>query len=144
MDENPFVGAWRLVSFEFRKEDGNVIYPFGADALGSFIYTESGRFSVQLMRRDRPKFAVKDQHRGTMDEIRASYTGAISYYGTYKADMKKQKIEHHVEGSILPNMEGTNQMRSFEISEKQLRLDTTPFNLAGERGYGVLVWERIG
>ncbi|NOH01561.1 MAG: hypothetical protein HND47_06130 [Chloroflexi bacterium] len=46
------VGAWRLVSFEFRREDGSVTYPFGREARGSFIYTESGRFSVQLMRVD--------------------------------------------------------------------------------------------
>lgn len=143
MDNNPFVGVWRLVTFEFWKEDGSIIYPFGAEAHGSFIYTKSGHFSVQLMRPDRPKFAVSDQQRGTPDEIKTNYTGAISYYGTYKVDLENQMIVHHVEGSIFPNMEGTDQIRSFEVSKKRLQLDTTPFNLAGERGFGKLLWERI-
>jgi hypothetical protein len=33
--ENPFIGAWRLVAFEFGKKDGSVIYPFGQEAQGS-------------------------------------------------------------------------------------------------------------
>ena len=76
-----FVGAWKLISFEFRKDDGETIYPFGEKAQGSLIYTGAGRYSAQLMRVDRPRFAVLDQMRGTADEIEASYKGCISYFG---------------------------------------------------------------
>jgi hypothetical protein len=44
----PIIGAWRLISFEIQKADGEVIYPFGENAQGSIIYTESGRFSAQV------------------------------------------------------------------------------------------------
>jgi len=143
MDSSSIIGVWKLISFEFRREDGSVIYPFGEQARGSFIYTESGRFSVQLMRIDRPKFAIADQMQGTPEEIEASYKGSISYFGTYEVDVENGVILHHVEGSIFPNMEETEQRRFFELTENQLQLRTPSFNVGGERAVGMIVWERI-
>ena len=143
MSSNPFVGAWRLVAFEFLKEDGSLIYPFGAEAQGSIIYIESGRYSAQLMRKDRLKIKSGDQMKGTIEEIESNYKGCISYFGTYEVDLDVSLIVHHVEGSIFPNMEGTNQLRSFEFSEQRLQLRTPPIMLDGEKAFGVLLWERI-
>ena len=42
---------------DIKRDDETTIYPFGERARGSIIYTESGRYSAQLMRRDRPRFA---------------------------------------------------------------------------------------
>ena len=137
------IGVWRLVTFEFRRDDGSVIYPFGAEARGSVIYTESGRFSGQLMRIDRPRFAIPDQMQGTSEEIEANYKGSISYFGTYKVDVKTREINHYVEGSIFPNMEGTQQKRSYELNEGQLVLRTPRFRVGGEKAVGILQWERI-
>src|SRR5215510_2470192 len=111
-----FVGAWKLVTFNFQKNDGIIIYPYGEKAQGSLIYTESGRYSAQLMRSDRPRFAVPDQMKGTLEEIEANYKGCISYFGTYQIDMQNSLIVHHVEASIFPNMEGRDQERFFELS----------------------------
>jgi len=47
------IGAWRLVSFEVEREGETVVRPFGDDAQGSIICTDSGRFSAQVMRRGR-------------------------------------------------------------------------------------------
>jgi hypothetical protein len=137
------IGAWRLVSFEFRKADGAVIDPYGEKAYGSIIYTESGRYSAQLMRSDRPRFAIGDQMMGTPAEIEANYKGSISYFGTYQIDAENGFIIHHVESSIFPNMEGTDQKRFFELSEDRLQLTTPPINLDGEKAVGVLVWEKV-
>lgn len=144
MSSNSFVGAWKLVTFEFLKEDGDVIYPFGEEAQGSILYTESGRYSAQLMRKGRPRFKSGDQMRGTVEEIEANYKGCISYFGTYEVDVDLNFIIHHVEGSIFPNMEGTNQLRSFEFTENRLQLRTPPMMLDGVKAFGVLLWERIG
>jgi hypothetical protein len=139
------IGAWRLISFEIERDDGTVIRPFGADAQGSIIYTDSGRFSVQVMRRGRPSFAAGDQMRGTPDEIEASYKGCISYYGSFKLDAEGRFVAHQVEGSLFPNWEGEGQKRFFEFSGDRLKLSTPP-TLWGGGGevVGVLVWERIG
>ena len=137
-------GAWKLITFEFRKEDGNVIYPYGEKAQGSIIYTEAGRYSAQLMRVDRPRFASGDQMKGTAEEIEASYKGSISYFGTYEFHPEQGEIIHHVEASIFPNMEGSKQKRFFELSGKRLQLETPPIKLGGEKAVGILLWERLG
>ena len=143
MSSNLFAGAWKLVTFEFRKMDGEVIYPFGAEAQGTIIYTESGRYSGQLMRRNRPRFAIPDQLMGTVEEIQAAYKGSISYFGTYEVDLENKVINHFVEGSLFPNMEGSNQKRSFELAEGKLTLRTQPFKVKGEKVVGILQWEKI-
>lgn len=140
---NSVVGVWKLLQFEFQTEDGRIIYPFGKEARGSFIYTKSNRFSVQLMRVDRPRFAIADQMRGTPRETELSYRGSISYFGTYKVDEEKSSIVHFVEGSIFPNMEGTEQIRYYELEENNLILRTPAFNADGERVHGIIFWERI-
>lgn len=141
--QNSVIGVWKLISFEFRKENGEVIYPFGEKARGSFIYTASGHFSGQLMRIDRPKFLIADQMQGTLEEMSASYKGAISYFGTYTVDVENKIVFHQVEGSIFPNMEGTVQKRFFEVSEHQLQLRTPSFMVDAERVTGLIIWERF-
>ena len=143
MGSNSFIGAWKLVTFEFRTADGTVIYPFGAEAQGTIIYTESGRYSAQLMRKGRPKLKSGDQMKGAVDEVQASFRGCISYFGKYEVDHEKSMIVHHVEGSLFPNMEGTEQKRYFEFSKNYLQLKTPPTRLDGEKAIGILQWERV-
>lgn len=140
----PIVGAWKLVSLTIQKVNGEVTYPFGKNAQGSIIYTDSGRFSAQVLRPDRPKFASGDQLNGTTEEIRANYEGYVSYYGSYEFYNEKGLIIHHVEASLFPNWEGQDQKRFFELSGNRLKLRTPPI-LWGGGGevVGTLIWERI-
>jgi hypothetical protein len=141
--ENLFIGTWRLITFEFQKDDGTVIYPYGREAQGSLIYTETGRYSAQLMRRDRPRFVLPDQMQGTVKETEDAFKGCISYFGSYAVDEENNLIIHRVEGSLFPNMEGSNQIRLFELSENQLILRTPPIKLDGDIAVGILQWKRI-
>ena len=138
------IGAWKLISLEIQKENGEVTYPFGKNAQGSIIYTDSGRFSAQVMRPDRPKFASGDQMKGTAEEIKVNYEGYISYYGPYEFDTENNFIIHHVEGSLFPNWEGHGQKRFFELSGNRLKLSTPPTLWGGEESVAMLIWERIG
>lgn len=139
----PLIGSWKLISFEIQRENGESIYPFGKNAQGTIIYTESGHFSVQLMRPDRPRFASGDQMRGTTDEIKANYEGVISYYGHYEFDRKNGFVIHYVEGSLFPNWEGQGQKRFFELSGNWLKLSTPTTLWGGGEVVAVLTWERI-
>jgi len=139
----PIIGTWKLISFETQRENGEVIYPFGKNAQGSLIYTESGRFSAQLMCPDRPQFTSRDQMKGTTEEIKANYEGFISYYGHYEFDRKKGFVIHHVEGSLFPNWEGQRQKRFYELPGNRLKLSTPPTLWGGGETVGVLIWERI-
>ena len=132
----PIAGAWKLISFEIQKADGEVIYPFGENAQGTIVYAESGRFSVQVMRPGRPQFASGDQMRGTAEEIEANYKGFISYYWRYEFDSEHGFVVHHVEGSLFPNWEGQGQKRFFELSGN--RLDLLPESLLGNH------WHPLG
>lgn len=143
MMKNSIIGVWKLLRFEFKATDGSSMYPFGKEARGSFIYTASHRFSGQLMNVNRPRFAISDQMRGTPEETEASYRGSISYFGTYKIDEENKMIIHQVEGSLFPNMEGTEQIRYFELNENILQLRTPTFKVAGEVTFGTLIWERV-
>ena len=137
------VGAWKLISFKIQKENGEVIYPFGKNALGLIVYTDSGRFSVQVMRCDRPKFASGDQMKGTAEEIKANYEGYVSYYGSCELDKEKSFIIHHVEGSLFPNWEGQGLKRFFELSGDRLKLNTPPTLWGGGGNVATLIWECI-
>lgn len=143
-DSVPIIGAWKLVSFEIRNDNGDVTYPFGENAQGSIIYTETGRVAAQLMRPNRPQLAAGDQMKGAAEEIKANYEGFISYFGPYEFDAEEGFVLHHVEGSLFPNWEGQAQKRFFELSGNRLTLSTPP-TLWGGGGeiVAVLTWERI-
>jgi hypothetical protein len=137
------VGAWKLIAFKTQKENEKAIYPFGRNTRGSIIYTDSGRFSVQIMRSDRPKFASGDQMKGTAEEIKANYEGCVSYYGSYEFDEENGFIIHHVEGSLFPNWERQGLKRFFELSGNRLKLNTPPTSWGGGENVATLIWERI-
>jgi len=140
---SPLIGAWRLVSFHARGSNGDVSYPFGKDAQGSIIYTESGRFTAQLARPGRPPFSSSDQMKGTSEEMEASYKGFISYFGQYECDRQRGVVIHRVEGSLFPNWEGQALMRYFVLSGNRLTLTTPPTSWGGGGEIVAIVeWER--
>ncbi|NOH01560.1 MAG: hypothetical protein HND47_06125 [Chloroflexi bacterium] len=81
--------------------------------------------------------------RGTPEETEAGYRGSISYFGWYEVDAENGVIIHRVEGSIFPNMEGSEQKRFFELKGDRLELRTPTFKMDGEIVHGILLWERI-
>ncbi len=139
MAANLFVGAWRLVSAEFRYEDGTATHSYDS---GLLIYTADGYMSAQLMRRERPAFATTDRLGGTREQIVAAYQGYRAYAGTYDVDAAAQTVTHHAEWNMLPNEVDGDQVRHFEFDGTRLTLRTPPLWLGGRTARGVLVWER--
>ena len=136
-------GEWRLVSSEFHTSDGEVSHPLGEDAQGLAIFTESGYLSAHLMRRGRPPFASGDQASGTMEEMRAALQGYVAYYGPCEVDTENRTLTTHVEGSMLPNWVGGEQVRFYELSENRLVLKTPPISFGDVEITGVLSWEKL-
>ncbi len=139
----PLIGVWKLISFEVRREGEEPSFPFGIDAKGLLIYTDVGRFSVQMMKASRPKFASGDQLKGTFEEVNQCFTGCISYFGRYEFDAVGKSVVHHIESSLFPNWEGT-QKRFLEFSGNQMSLTTPPVMWNGKMTVGAMVWERVG
>ena len=82
-----FIGTWRLASVEARRPNGEVAPTparYGTKTIGYLMYDATGHVAVQIMRPDRPKFAVNDIDKGTAEELKAAWEGYSAYFGTYE------------------------------------------------------------
>lgn len=115
------LGAWRLLSIEDRKSDGEIIYWMGRKPNGLIIYDASGYMSVQFMRDPRPVFTTP-YSRATPEEVRKAYEGYFAYFGTYEVNAEKGLITHHLQGSLRPGEVGIDYDRYFKIEDDRLIL----------------------
>jgi hypothetical protein len=144
MEADKFIGAWRLVSAEFRAEDGSVAQsPYGTEPQGILMYDAQGSMSAQLGNKNRKGFAVADRMAGTPEEIKAAFQSYQAYYGRYQIDEREQMVTHTVTQALLPNWVGTEQRRYYNFKDGRLVLRTPPMTIGGKRVTGELVWEKI-
>lgn len=133
-----FVGAWKLISFHNKDEDGNLSYPFGKDAKGMIYYDRSGYMGVNIMPEGRVKFQSGDMFIATKDEIESAIK-YISYAGKYT--VKEDKVVHQIEVSLFPNWVGVDQERFYKFVGNRLVLSTRPMKFNGKKVVSELVWE---
>lgn len=138
-----FSGTWKLVSYDYQSEDGQVRFPFSTDTSGVIMYDANGYMSVQIIRNDRPPFAENDMFAGTDSEVRQAFEGINTYFGPYEVDEEAGIVRHHIEGSSMPNRIGSIQVRHYTFEGNRLILRAVPRLLKGEMLTGVLIWERI-
>jgi Lipocalin-like domain len=144
MEADKFIGAWRLVSAEFRAEDGSLAEsPYGAEPQGLLIYDSQGTMSAQLAQSGRKSFAIADRMAGTPEEIKAAFETYQAYYGRFKIDEREHIVTHTVIQSLLPNWVGTEQRRHYQFKDGRLILRTPPLLIGGKRVSGELIWEKI-
>jgi hypothetical protein len=141
--QSKLIGVWHLISGEFHYSDGTIKYPWGENPDGQIIYTDSGYMTAQLMRPNRPNFKFKDHMKGTDDEVRQAFEGYQAYYGTYILNEKDSIVDHIVQGSVFPNLNGRTLKRHYEISGNRLTLRTPPMKMGGVEVSGFLTWERL-
>lgn len=134
-----FVGAWRLVSFESRRPDGTLTYPFGEAPIGIAIFSPDGHVAAQLMRPDRPPLSSPGP---TAEEIRQAFDGCVAYFGACNVDEATHTLVTRVAGSLFPNWIGGDQVRDFEFRGEQLVLRPPPRQTPAGLVTSELVWER--
>jgi len=132
-------GTWRLVSFE-RHAGGAVSYPMGRDPRGYLSYDPAGWMSVQIMRGDRAPLGAGGVAEGTLDELRATLAGYLSYAGTYTVDRAAGTVTHQIDLHLLPDGVGTTLVRRYEVAGDRLVLHTSA---PGAPGGGRLTWQRV-
>jgi len=140
MTHDPFIGTWRLLSYEIRREDGEINYPWGQDPVGLLIYSGDGYMSVAMMSASRTRFADKDVKKGTDEEKAAAVDTYVSYSGRY--EINEDTVTHHVEVSLFPNWVGNDQKRTFQFDGNRLTL-STPLPGGDMQRSAHLVWERV-
>ena len=129
-----FIGAWRLVAFEEEGLDGELVYPYGQDAVGLLIYDSSGRMSVQIMKRDRAPLSA-DWQSLPAEEIKSAIEGFTAFFGSFEVDEANGVVIHRVEGHVLPESVGKALRREFTFSGDLLILKPSPNRR--------VIWERI-
>ncbi|MFW9259890.1 lipocalin-like domain-containing protein [Nostoc sp. CALU 546] len=141
MVENQFIGTWQLVSWENRDSDGNVIYPYGQDAIGYIMYNADGYMSVNIMMANRSNFASEVILTGTTEEQAVASQSYLAYCGNY--EIQSDKIIHYIATSLFPNWVGTVQERFFQFEGDRLVLSTPPLSVSGKQQTAHLTWERV-
>lgn len=135
------LGTWMLVSWEQMTPEGTTVRQFGAIPKGIAFFDEGGHCIIAVMRADRDNYAIENFGQiaqATAEESKATAQGTITYFGTYSVDEADRSMVIHVEASSFPNWNGTDQKRSFEINDGQLKLTVRP-----PRGGSVdVVWRR--
>jgi hypothetical protein len=118
-------------------QGGNKVEPYGSNPKGTLTFSESGRYTLILLRSDLPKFASNNRVTGTPEENKAVVQGSIAHFGTYS--FEGDKIVFRIETATYPNWNGAEQIRSFTLTENELRY-TVPAASGG--GTAHLVWKR--
>jgi hypothetical protein len=138
---NPFIGTWKLISWENKGPDGAVTYPYGKTPAGYLIYTADGYMSAQIMDEDRrqgnPDFPPETAFGQTLpdnDRIMA-YNTYLAYCGTYTFSLDGHMMVHHVKTGLIPGWSGKDQARQFEFNDGKLILGSKRARL---------IWEREG
>jgi Lipocalin-like domain len=138
--KDQLVGTWQFVSSTGKLADGSPTW--GSNPTGLLIFTENGRFSVQIMRTDRPKYASNNRMKGTPEEIKATAEGTISYFGTYAVSEADKTVTYKIEGASFPNWNGTDQKRPVvSLMADELKYNNPAPSIGGPATE--LVWKRI-
>ena len=137
--KDQLIGTWTFVSSTGRLADGSPTW--GTSPTGSLIFTENGRFSVQIMRSDRAKFGSNNRMKGTSEEIKATVEGTISYFGKYIVDEAGKTVTYKIEGASFPNWNGTDQKRPIvSLTSDELKYSNPAPSIGGPTTE--LTWKR--
>ena len=105
------VGSWRLLISDGVRSDGTQVPQWGPNPKGVVMFGPDGRYSLQIMRDIRPKFAANDRMKGTPEEIKAAFEGGLSQFGSYTLNEADKTLTLRIEGSSYPNWDGATQKR---------------------------------
>lgn len=132
-------GSWKLVSYTSEKPDGGIIYPLGADAQGSILYTADGYVSVHIMPYGRTGEVEGGQYNnGVLFYSNLPYIG---YSGRYIIDENRPSVTHLVEICIDPAWVGQRQFRVINWIGDVLQLSADRPTVPGQN-YFSLRWRR--
>ena len=137
----PLVGTGRLAVVDNLLPDGSRVHLYGPNPSGLLMFDAEGNYSLQIVSAGRPKFAANDKGKGTTDEYRAAVQGSNAHFGKYVLNETEGTITFRIEHASYPNWEGTEQKRSFTLTEDRLKY-TVPAPTTGGGAVGEVEWTR--
>jgi hypothetical protein len=135
-------GTWILTAAPEVRPDGTTGQTFGPDPRGLLIIDEAGRYSLQIFRPDRPKFASGDKRRGTVAEYEAAALGMSSHIGRCHIDEATGTLVFEIEFGSFPNWDGTVQRREYRLEGDELTY-RVPALASGNGTIAISSWRRV-
>jgi Lipocalin-like domain len=136
------VGSWTLVRVDNLMPDGSRIHLYGTDPQGMLVFDASGRYTLQILRGDRVRFASNDKAAARPEEFKAATLGSNTHFGRYTVDATRHTVTFHIDHASFPNWEGTEQVRQLKIDHEHLTY-IVPTPTSGAGAVGEVEWKRL-
>lgn len=136
----PLQGTWTLVAADKRLPNGETARDYGESPKGRLVVDGHGRYSLQIFKSERPRFAGDNKADGSADEFKSAVMGSSTHYGSVTIDARAGALVFSIEGSSFPNWEGTTQKRQYTFDGTELRYEV-PARADGS--VPVSVWRRL-
>jgi hypothetical protein len=137
------VGTWTLVLVDNVLPDGSRVQLYGPNPEGIVIFDASGRYSMQILRDDRPKFASNDKSKGTPEEYKAAVQGSNSHFGRYTVNETDHTVTFYIEHASFPNWEGTERKSPFTLTGDEFKYTVANPTTGGANVTGEVEWKRV-
>ena len=135
-------GTWSLMAAPEIRADGSRGETFGPNPQGMLIIDGTGRYSLQIYKAERSKFAAGDKRKGTESEYRAAALDTSSHYGRCYIDTERNVLVFRIEHASFPNWDGSEQARQFELKADVLSY-RVPASASGNGTTAISTWKKI-
>jgi hypothetical protein len=136
------IGTWKLQSWVYTNEHGQIVNYFGDHPVGILIYDAHGNMSAQLSQEDRRLFQSAAINGGTANETFGAFHSYIAYFGTY-SEQAPGEVVHEVTGSLFPNWVKRKELRYATLLGDELTLSTPPVPVAGGQIMFTITWKKV-
>ncbi|GHH57981.1 lipocalin-like domain-containing protein [[Pseudomonas] boreopolis] len=137
---SPLQGTWTLVAADKILPDGTTVRDYGESPKGRLVVDAKGRYSLQIFKSERRRFASDSKADGSADELRSAVMGSSTHYGTVEIDDRQGLLVFSIEGSSFPNWEGTVQKRRYRLHGSELNYQVPPRE---DGSIPLSVWRRL-
>jgi hypothetical protein len=135
-------GTWIMTSAYEILADGTRTTNYGEHPNGLMMVDNVGRYSIQIFRPNRRKFASGDKRRGTPEEYREAVLGASTNTGRVVVEPVNGKLTFKIETAVYPNWEGTEQVRNYTFKDGTLTY-SVPASASGNGTVAYSIWQRV-
>lgn len=134
-------GTWLMDSAYEIRADGTRTTNYGEHPNGLMMVDAAGRYSIQIFRPARTKFASGVKAKGQPEEYREAVMGSSTHFGHVTVDAAVHQLQFDVEASSFPNWEGKRQLRDYTYADGLLSY-SVPASASGNGTVAYSVWKR--
>jgi hypothetical protein len=138
MLQDRLVGTWVLDTIQAVTWDEDDRNPFGPAPRGRMILDRSGHVTVVIVGAERARFLAGDRLTGTAAENQSVVQSTQAFFGTYSVNENDRTVVFHVERSLFPNWDGTDQKINATLSRDELH----QVKAGPHASTGYAIWKR--